>query len=240
MPDNENKSLDLLGVKPIAESVSIVTKATVDGISAFLSRICLPAAEEFGLLLRDKVSTWRANNAAKIAIKAEKKLNTFSDAGQRHAHPRLVMTVLENGSWSDNDEVQEFWAGLLAASCTQSGDDDSNMIFINLLSQLTLSEVRLFAHFCLTTKKIISPVGSIAAVQVDISLQDLKAVSRIDDFHRIDRELDHLRALGLIDGGFHVRFVQCFIAPTTLALQMYARCNGTSEDPAKFYGLASV
>lgn len=46
----DNKSLDVLGVKPIADSVNTVTKGTVDGASAFLSRICLPAAEEFGLL----------------------------------------------------------------------------------------------------------------------------------------------------------------------------------------------
>jgi hypothetical protein len=240
MPDNENKSLDLLGVKPIAESVSIVTQAVVDGISAFLGRICLPAVEEYGLLLRDKVGVWRANNAAKIAIKAEKKLNTFPDAIQRQAHPRIVMTVLESGSWSDSDEVQELWAGLLAASCTRSGDDDSNMIFINLLSQLTLSEVRLFTYLCQTAKKLISPLGSIGALQIDVPLEDLKAISRINDFHRIDRELDHLRALGLIEGGFHMQFVQCFLAPSTLALQMYARCNGTSDDPAKFYGLAAV
>ena len=95
-------------------------------------------------------------------------------------------------------------------------------------------------HLCQTTKKIISPAGSIVALHVDVSLQDLKAVSHIDDFHRIDRELDHLRAIGLIDGGFHTQFVQCLIAPTTLALQMYARCNGTSEDPVKFYGLVSA
>ncbi len=69
---DDNKSLDILGIKPIADSVNTVTKGTVDGASAFLSRICLPAAEEFGLLLRDKVSAWRSNNAIAIAHKAKK------------------------------------------------------------------------------------------------------------------------------------------------------------------------
>lgn len=240
MPDIHDKRQDLPGAKPIADSSSAVSAPANEGALAFLSRICPPVAPEFGLLLSDKATAWRANNAARIAMRAEKKLSALPDANRRHAHPRLVMTLLDHGSCTDIEEVEEFWAGLLATSCTLSGDDDSNMIFIDLLSQLTFSEVRLLSYFCQTAKKTLSPVGSIAAFKFDISLQELLTVSRVDDFHRIDRELDHLRALGLIDGGFHVQYVQCYLSPTTLALQMYARCNGWSDDPAKFYGMQTA
>jgi hypothetical protein len=50
--DNETPGIDLLR-KPVEEAVKIATKGAVDGVGAFLSRICLPAAEEFGLLCRD-------------------------------------------------------------------------------------------------------------------------------------------------------------------------------------------
>lgn len=53
--DPRQHGLDVLGIKPVAEAVNTVTKGTVEGASAFLSRICLPAAEEFGFLLQDKV-----------------------------------------------------------------------------------------------------------------------------------------------------------------------------------------
>lgn len=66
-----DKSLDVLGIKPVAEAINTVTQATTAGAGAFLSRICLPAAEEFGLLLRDKVSAWRAKNALAITVQAE-------------------------------------------------------------------------------------------------------------------------------------------------------------------------
>jgi hypothetical protein len=72
---DSSRSLDILGAKPIADAALVVTKGSVDGAGAFLSRICLPVAEEFGLLLKDKVGHWRANNAAKIANKAEILLN---------------------------------------------------------------------------------------------------------------------------------------------------------------------
>ena len=51
MGKDENKSLDLLGIKPILHAINTFSKGTVDGASAFLSRVCLPAAEEFGLLI---------------------------------------------------------------------------------------------------------------------------------------------------------------------------------------------
>ncbi len=80
MDEQENRSLDLLGIKPIADSIHTVTQAVVDGATEFLSRMCLPAAEEFGLLLRDRVSHWRAVNAAKIATKAELLVNGLPDS----------------------------------------------------------------------------------------------------------------------------------------------------------------
>ena len=59
MSEEKSKSLDVLGIKPVSESINLVTKAAVDGASEFLRRICLPAASELGLLLQDKVSWWR-------------------------------------------------------------------------------------------------------------------------------------------------------------------------------------
>ena len=106
MDDKDSQSLDILGIKPIGESINTLTKGAVDGASAFLGRICLPAAEEVGLLLRDKVSHWRAQNLVKIAGKAEKSWGPQA-LGEKHAHPRLIFQTLENGSWADADEVQE-------------------------------------------------------------------------------------------------------------------------------------
>jgi hypothetical protein len=136
----EDKSLDLLGVKPIAKAIDRTTEETLAGAGAFLSRICLPAAEEFGLLLKDRVSFWRAKNAAKIATKAERL--TTGAREPLEAHPRLVWEIIDKGSWADDEAVQDMWSGLLSSSCTSQGDD-GNILFVSLLERLTALEVRL-------------------------------------------------------------------------------------------------
>src|SRR5438128_10032503 len=104
MSPNESKSLDLLGMKPVADAVSAVTTAGVAGAGAFLSRICLPAAEEFGLLLQDKVKGWRGKNVSAVIAKAEELVNSRENSDALHAHPRLVGVILDQGSWTDVSE----------------------------------------------------------------------------------------------------------------------------------------
>lgn len=239
MSDEHNsRGGDLLGIRPLTEAAGTLTKGLVDGAAAFLGRICLPFAEEFGLLLRDKVSQWRAANAARIAIKAQKKYEEVLARDDWHAHPRLVGSIIDHGSWVDDEEVQELWAGLLASSCTADGRDESNLIFVDTLGRLTVSQAHLLDHVCHHAGKVATTAGWISAQLYEMTLEQLKEVSGIEDFHRIDRELDHLRTLGLIAGGFNVHSTTADMTPTALALQMYVRCQGSNEDPLTFFGLS--
>ncbi|MEO0375326.1 MAG: hypothetical protein AAF329_12025, partial [Cyanobacteria bacterium P01_A01_bin.17] len=115
MNEQGDRSLDILGIKPVSDSINTVTTSITTGAAEFLSRICLPAAEEFGLLLRDRVSHWRAVNAAKIAAKAKPLVSALPESDRYRAHPRLVAQIIEQGSWTDCDEVQNMWAGILAS-----------------------------------------------------------------------------------------------------------------------------
>lgn len=85
---SESKSLDVLGAKPLAEAICHLLKGVVEGVGAFLSRICLPAAEEFGLLLQDKVRAWRSKNAVAVMAIAESRYERFQSGQLRHAPPR--------------------------------------------------------------------------------------------------------------------------------------------------------
>ncbi len=185
MDDDSSKSLDILGIKPVADSINVITEETVKGASSFLSRICMPAAEEFGLLLRDKVSNWRLNNQIRMLQKSEKKYNKFSKQSV-HAHPRLVFGILNHSSWTDCDNVHEMWAGLLASSCTSEGRDESNLIFVNILSQLTSLQARIVNHCCETAEKSISKGGWIKAEPCYIELEKLEKLFQIEDLHRLD------------------------------------------------------
>src|SRR5262245_44901711 len=98
----DDHSLDVLGTKPLAEA----TQSALDGVGTFLGRICMPAAEEFGLLLRDKVSRWRANNASRVAKAAEALIESRPDGDKLQAHPRIVWSIVEHSSWTDEDVIQ--------------------------------------------------------------------------------------------------------------------------------------
>lgn len=234
---DDNKSLDILGIKPIADSVNTVTKGTVDGASAFLSRICLPAAEEFGLLLRDKVSAWRSNNAIAIAHKAQKILEKQARGRLVSAHPRIIFSTIENGSWAENDLMQDFWAGLLASSCTPDGKDESNHILIGILSQLTTSQAKLIKYVCETVKPYKSKAGWIGANKLYIEANEIVRITGINDLHQLDRELDHLRSLELITGGFSPDTTEADVTPHALCLQLYVRSQGYVGSPVEYFGV---
>jgi hypothetical protein len=236
MPDS--KGLDILGIQPIAEAVNKLTSATVDGAAAFLSRICLPAAEEYGLLLRDRVHQWRANNMVAVAQMAEQKLATSGALAGVHAHPRLVSNVLEESSWIEDTEVQEMWGGLLSSSCTETGDDDSNLPFVGLLSGLTKLQAKILRCACERARKVATPNGLIGAIPLKASSESLFKLTGENDIQRLDRELDHLRFLGLLaDGGFNGFDLTANLTPTALALQMYVRCQGLRSSPIDYFQL---
>ncbi len=255
MNEDRSRSLDLLGVKPIGESIKIATQSAVDGASAFLSRICLPAAEEFGLALRDRVGIWRQLNMVAITRAADKKLAAQLETENVSAHPRIVGEILENGSWIEDCIVQDMWGGLLASSCTEFGDDDSNLLFTSILSQLTKLQARLIDQVCIQVPKTLTPNGLIQPAteycsHINMQTDDrfvwsfgkLREVCGDWGIDRFDCEIDHLREMGLLrsESGFepYDNDYRAQIVPTPLALQMYVRCQGSRSAPADFFGLS--
>ena len=220
MTKSDEGTRDILGLAPYGEALNTLAKGGIEGAGAFLGRICLPAAEEFGFLLKDRVSAWRRNNAIKIALKAEAIFEKYSLPSSSHAHPRIVMKVMEEGSWTDADEVQDFWAGLLTSACSEDGKDETNLIFVNILAQLTRAEASVLMYACETCEKKLARAGWLCAkYQLIIDLEHLEKITASDDVHRLDRELDHMRVLGLIGGalfgGFNTESTSADITPTS-------------------------
>jgi len=239
MPDQKPIVTDAFGLAPFGEAVNTATKGVVDGAGAFLSRICLPAAEEFGLAVKDRISVWRANNAAKIAQKASTMVSPeLLEAGKLHAHPRLVMKAISNGSWSNSDDVQDLWAGLLASSCSETGADESNLIFMNILSQMTTTEVKVVNYSCKYSPKNQGVRGLLFNSQLRITFEHLVQITGISEIHCLDNELDHMRAVGLIaEGSGGINIVSGFaeIGATALAFNLYVRAQGYSGSPADYF-----
>jgi hypothetical protein len=238
--NNADRSLDIFGAKPIAEAANTVTTAATAGAGAFLSRICLPAAEEFGLLLRDKVSAWRARNAEAIVMRAAVMFEALPNSEARHAHPRIVGGIFENGSWIDDEEVRTMWAGLLATSCTETGRSQENLIYINLLAQLTTSQARIVSYACTSATKFKSETGLLLAQTFSTPTEQIINASGTQDLHVLDLEVDHLREIGLLDmesGLSPQKNILCRLTPSAIALQMHVRCNGHVGSPLEYFKL---
>lgn len=237
---DSDKSLDVFGLKPVSEAVKTVTKASVEGAGAFLGKICLPAAEEFGLLLRDKVSRWRAKNAEVIVSKAASSYERLADTQSTSAHPRIVGAIIEQGSWCDDNDVQSMWAGLLVTACTEEGRNQENLIFVNLLSQLTTSQAKLLSFACKNAIKVKSPTGLLLAQDFEISVEKIVEICGSHDIHAMDLELDHLREIGLLasDTGLSPDHHQpSLLTPSGIGLNLYVRCNGYRGSPLEYFGL---
>lgn len=236
MHDKPNNSLDILGIKPISSAIEKVTDGTVDGARAFLGRVCLPAAEEFGLLLQDHVKSWRARNATVLASKAEERVKLHHGDAEVKVHPRIAHSVFDEGSWIEDEMTHNMWAGLLASGCDVSGTDDSNVVFISILKQMTAPQVRILRYAVESTHKFISKAGWPYADQITCSVEKLIEVCGVQDVLRIDRELDHLRSMDLIVGGFTQSDNNIAdISPTPLALHLYVRGEGFPGSPVEFW-----
>src|SRR5688572_14259926 len=129
----EQKPLDVLGLAPYGEAIKIGVEKSLETAQQILYDICRPAAAEVGLLLRDQFRVFRAKNIAKIANKLPEFVSISADGIQLKAPPRLIAEVIESGSWCEDEQLQNMWAGLIAASCTTEGRDETNLLFTDLL-----------------------------------------------------------------------------------------------------------
>jgi hypothetical protein len=226
-------AIAIIGAKPVAA----ITDATIRCAEAFLSTICKPAAKELGQLFKDNVHAWRAENRVIALQKAEQKMIENGAAVGAHAHPRIVHEILEECSWTDDVLVQELWSGLLSSSCTETGDDDSNLLFTDLLASLTKLQARILKYGCENAAKYISTAGLVAARALHLTREKLHEVTGEQDIHRLDRELDRMRSLALISNGLHPLTKEAEIGPTALALHMYVRCQGSRLSTVEYFKL---
>lgn len=184
--------------------LNTLAKGAVEGAGAFLGRICNPAAEEFGLLLRDKVKHWRNKNFIEITKEAEKLIASKNTNHQPNLHPRILHSVYEDGSWSEDEELQKMWAGLLTSSCFDDGTDRS-IIYVDILSKISKNEAILFNYVCKSSEwRITVSENLVEALPVFTEPKNLKTLTGINNFEDIDEAISHLQLLGLVTHEAHL------------------------------------
>ena len=110
-----------------------------------LHKVVGPSLSRIGLVA-DRWVECRTRNVGRVAEKAARK------AGPQLELPggvpaRVAARILEDGSYCDDDLMQEYFGGVLAASRTPAGRDDRGARWAGVVSHLSSYEVRL--HYLL-------------------------------------------------------------------------------------------
>jgi hypothetical protein len=216
-----------------SEPNSVLDLARLAKAFSFLSRICPDAADQVAHLIHGGLTKSRMANAAEILLRAEALLPRDSDDIRLFATPRIVTKILEDGSWADEDWLQQMWAGLLATSCGSEASADSNNFFVELFSKLAAVHVRIFRYACLRASNILSIAGPFSPAPVICTREEIMEVAGSRELLGIERDIQHLRELGLLEeignllpssGNYEAN-----ITPSSVGVHLYARCKGLPD-----------
>ena len=200
----------------------------VSEIAEYLGLVFKPAAEELGLLMADEVQAWRLSNLRRLNQKLHGK-----GKNKGRANPRIAISALGQASATDDDTLLDMWAGLIDSSRAET-PDDANITFVWRLAQMSGLQARILARLCELSPKRVSG-DLLVSLQTEIPREEFfPEVSTV----LLDQELDNLRSLGLIDGGFTAWDPSKVDAgPSALGLLMYVRCQGSQLAPADYFVL---
>ncbi|RAJ25009.1 Abi-alpha family protein [Pedobacter cryoconitis] len=232
------KSVDLFGIAPYGETVKLFVEKSFDGVSAILSRVCLPATEEFGLYLKDKVRHWRLKNIIEMVEKADKKIDFTNN--ELTIHPRIMNDFLESGSLCEKEELQDMWAGLLVASANPAADE-TNLLFTNILKNLTPTQAKMINNVCENCKVFDygESNSTLVGKKYILLVDELCKLTGIDDVYQLHAEMSILKSNNLfgLKTGAEANSEPQAIAfyPSLFLLNFYSKTQGYKGDLKNFY-----
>lgn len=115
-------------------------------VGGLLARVFGPAADEMGEAF-GRYTSYRVGNATKIVEAASRKNGPKNEGGQ--VPPRLAHSLLDAGSYCDDEVMVDYLGGVLAGGRTPSGRDDRAVSWSNLITQLSAAQLR--THYLLYT-----------------------------------------------------------------------------------------
>jgi hypothetical protein len=227
---------------PQTEPEDVVREFRTAAAITFIRRVAPEASERATWLLRRGLSSHRLESALEVVLHAEELHALAPSSNGFKANPDLVLRILENGSWPEVEWIQHYWSGLLISCCPNSRNSAAqNLALADLLSQLTTIQARIFAAACDTASKQLDSYGNLRADKLARSADELALISGVHDRAHIERDIQHLSWLGLLEQTVKWKFFSLIeeanITPTPLALNLYARCHAHRADTASFYGL---
>lgn len=166
------------------------------------------------------------------------------------ANLRVARDVFWNGSYSDESICAEYFGGILAASRSKDGKDDTGVFYVDIIKSLSSGQLKV--HYIIyrtlnmmlisdESKNNLNPgqESELQGLRLTFSMIGIQEQLGSEDLGAI---LHGLHAKGLIgyfqtdncklDDGSHIPNLT--VAPTTLGIQLFAIANNMFTDWRKF------
>jgi len=213
-------------------------------IDNIIKSVLGPTAEEIGQDLR----TLYIKGRDLILQKAFKKLRNPKDG--KRANLRVARDVFWNGSFTDEAICAEYFGGILAASRSTDGKDDSGVFFVDIIKSMSSGQLRM--HYIIyrtlnkalivnKEKKTLNPgqeselqreklffplleiIEQFGTEDLGIILHGLRAKNLIGYFQTKNYKLENNKEMPYLE-----------VAPTSLGVQLFAIANNMFSDWRRF------
>lgn len=134
--------ISVAGAASVAKALESAASEGGKAAGGLMSRVFGPAADEIGTAL-GRFASYRVGNVQKIAAAADRR--SLASGREGVINPRLARSVLEEGSYCDDELMAEYLGGLLAGGRTPSGRDDRAVSWSHLVTSMSALQLR--AHF---------------------------------------------------------------------------------------------
>ncbi len=217
--------VDNVDAQPETEQVAFVFRLVRTIL--FLCRLCPDQSKDMIHTLAKGLDGARTASAVRIALDAEKLLASESEGAALRAHPKIVASILQDGSWTNDKLLGQLWAGLLVSSCTADGTDESNRKFVELLLQVTENQARIFMAACKGARALPADTSSPAIM---VTPEEITGITDVSDLYRNATDGNCLFQLGLLKKAIEVSTYlpksHMDITPSSMGLEMFDRCHG--------------
>jgi hypothetical protein len=123
------------------KKINITSTAIEKGVDLakdFLDKLVMPAIEETGLLLKDKVTLWKFKNQVQMLNKA-KVYCEKNNISTKQVSLKLLCPLLDYSGIEEDEILQDKWA-ILLSNMVDSKQNIENHVFPYILSQLSKNE----------------------------------------------------------------------------------------------------
>jgi hypothetical protein len=205
----------------------------------FLCRLCQSEAEEAILLLGGHLDPARAECVFEIAFGAEKLLATEYCHEKMRADPKLVAHILREASWAHSVQQKQLWIGLFVNSCALEGWNDSNMVFADMLINVTPAQATIFIEGCNRALASMSDTDTAPIRRIVMSPPEISELTHMYDLARVATDVAYLYNLGVLDRLFdftsYVETDHFDITPNSVGIDLFRRCRRglTYEIPSR-------